>query len=175
MPRYGLVIKLAAPLLLLTACASTPDPAKVCTADWIGQRSDKAISNIEKKAKPALSKLSKAAASWAIGKKPGPLQLWSLQGSVKSLTKELESGSGLRDLKTLANTCNDPKIVTSAMTNLMKSNGLSQGMINFVEKLPLYRDIILKDLAGLQTPVANLQIAPSTAVHGTPAAAYTEL
>lgn len=174
MPRYGHAITLAISVLLLTACASTPDPAEVCTADWIGKRSSKAVSNIEKKAKPALSKLSKAAASWASGKKPGPLQLWSLQGSVKSLTRELQTGSGLRDLKTLANTCNDPKIVTSAMTNLMKDNGLSQNMINFVENLPLYRDIILKDLKGLQTPVASLD-HPAAALHGEHMQPNTEL
>jgi len=124
------------------------------------------MGNIERKAKPALRKLGKAAESWAAGKKPGPLQLWSLQGSVNSLTKELQSGRGMRDLKTLAKTCNDPKIVTSAMTNMMRDNGLSQGMIDFVERLPQYRDIILKDLSDMRgQPVAAINIPQPQMMH----------
>ena len=146
----------------LSACASTPDPAKVCTAEWIGERSDKAVSRIERKAKPALSKLGKAAQSYAAGKKPNFVQMISLNNSVKSLTKEFESGRGIKDLKTLANTCNDPKIVTNAMTNLMRENGFSQWMINMVENLPRYRDLILKDLPQTPGPTAALYMpAPS--------------
>ncbi len=140
----------------LSACASTPDPAKVCTAEWIGERSDKAVSRIERKAKPALRKLGKAAQSYAAGKKPNFVQMISLNNSVNSLTKEFESGRGIKDLKTLANTCNDPKIVTNAMTNLMRENGFSQWMINMVENLPRYRDLILKDLPQTPGPSAAL-------------------
>lgn len=136
----------------LSACATTANPEKVCTADWIGKRSDKAMSNIQRKAKPALSKLGKAAESWAKGKKPNAIQLWSLQGSISSLTRELESGRGMRDLKTLASTCNDPKIVTGAMTNMMRDNGLSQQMIDFVERLPKYKELI--ETASVRRPVS---------------------
>jgi len=63
----------------------------------------------------------------------------------------------MRDLKTLAQTCNDPKIVTSAMTQMMRENGLSQGMIDFVERLPQYKDLILKDISNMRPqPVATL-------------------
>lgn len=136
--------------LMLSACATTPDPAKVCTADWISARSDKAISRIESKAKPALRNLSKAAESWAQGEQPGPFQLMALNSSVKSLTRELEKGQGMRDLKTVARTCNDPDIIKTAMSNVMRDNGLSQQMINFVEGLPLYRS-----LTTLETPPAS--------------------
>ncbi len=141
--KHLLIVCLASLSLVgLSACATTANPEKVCTADWIGKRSDKAMSSIQRKAKPALSKLGKAAESWASGKKPNAIQLWSLQGSVKSLTRELESGRGMRDLKTLARTCNNPKIVTGAMSNLMRDNGLSQQMIDFVERLPRYKELI---------------------------------
>lgn len=143
----------------LSACATTANPEKVCTAEWIGKRSDKAVSRIERKAKPALRKLSKAADSWARGDKPNGFQLMSLNSSVKSLTKELESGQAMKDLKTLSRTCNDPKIVTKAMTNLMRDNGLSEQMINFVENLPRYKDLIEKELTS--SPVAQYE-APRT-------------
>ena len=166
MARLFIIAAISASVLALSACATTANPEKVCTADWIDKRSNKAMGNIERKAKPALRKLGKAAESWAAGKKPGPLQLWSLQGSVNSLTKELQSGRGMRDLKTLAKTCNDPKIVTSAMTNMMRDNGLSQGMIDFVERLPQYRDIILKDLSDMRgQPVAAINIPQPQMMH----------
>jgi len=166
MPRLYLITAVTASILALSACATTANPEKVCTADWIGKRSDKAMNNIERKAKPALRKLGKAAESWAAGKKPGPLQLWSLQGSVNSLTRELETGRGMRDLKTLAQTCNDPKIVTSAMTQMMRENGLSQGMIDFVERLPQYKDLILKDISNMRPqPVATLIVPQQQMMH----------
>lgn len=131
---------------LISGCATAPDPAKVCTSDWIGARSDKAVSRIESKAKPALRNLSKAAESWAKGKQPGPFQLLALRSSVNSLTKELQTGQGMRDLKTLANTCNDPDIIKTAMTNVMRKNGLSEKMINFVQGLPMYKELTAPDV-----------------------------
>lgn len=131
--------------VMMTSCATTPDPAKVCTADWISVRSTKAVDRIERKAKPALRNLSKAAESWASGKTPGPFQMMALSSSVKSLTKELETGRGMRDLKTLAKTCNDPGLIKSAMTNVMRDNGLSEQMISFVEDLPIYERLTAPD------------------------------
>jgi len=61
--------------LMLSACATTPDPAKICTSEWIGARSDKAISRIETRSASSLKALKKASASWAQGKTPGPFQL----------------------------------------------------------------------------------------------------
>jgi len=166
MPRFFIITALSASILALSACATTANPEKVCTADWVSKRSDKAMSNIERKAKPALRKLGKAAQSWASGKKPGPIQLWSLQGSVNSLTKELETGRGMRDLKTLAKTCNNPEIVTKAMTNMMRDNGLSQGMIDFVERLPQYKELILKDISNMRAqPVAQVVIPQQQMMH----------
>lgn len=141
-------------ILGLSACATTPDPAKVCTAEWISKRSDKAMTSIERKAKPALSKLSKAAKKWSKGEKPNGFQLMSLNSSVKNLTRELENGRGMKDLKTLGRTCNDPQIVSRAMTNLMRDNGLSEQMINFVEALPRFKEIIETDF-GPVTPTAK--------------------
>lgn len=127
----------------LASCATTkPDPAKICTADWISARSVKAVDRIEDRTGPALRNLTKAAKKWAQGKKPGPLQMMALNSSVNKLTKELQNGRGMKDLKTISSTCNDPKIVSQAMTNLMRRNGLPEGMINFVEALPRYKDLI---------------------------------
>ncbi len=149
--RLFLASAVSAAVLGLSACATTASPEKICTAEWVGQRSDKAMNRIESKAKPALRKLAKAAESWAKGKKPGPFQMMSLSSSVKSLTRELETGRGMRDLKTLSKTCNNPKIITGAMTKMMRENGLSESMINFVEGLPRYKDLIEREV-GIVKP-----------------------
>ena len=99
---------LALAVVILQACATAPDPAKVCTSEWISARADKAIDQIESRTKSSMKTLVRAAESWAEGRKPGPFQLLSLSSSMRSLEKELLSGSGMRDLKTLASTCNSP-------------------------------------------------------------------
>jgi len=127
---------------LLTGCASTPDPAKVCTSEWIAPRVDRAVSRIESKTSRSVKALSKASESWVKGKTPGPLTMLSLSSSLKSLEKELKDGRGMRDLKTLSSTCNDPKLVSTAMSNFMQKQGLPDNMIGFIESLPIYQDII---------------------------------
>jgi len=129
----------------LSGCATAPDPAKVCTSEWIGERSAKAISSIESKAGRSLKSLRKAGESWSQGKKPNPLQLWALSNSLKGLEKELKSGKGIRDLKTLSATCNDPKIISDAMGGFLRKQGLPDNIINFIEGMGLYQELIKPD------------------------------
>jgi len=99
----------------LTACASTPKPEEICTSEWISKRSVKAIDSIEKRAGSSIKALTKAAQSWANGKQPGLFQMLALQNSFKGLEKELKTGQGIKDLRLLSSTCNDPEIVSKAM------------------------------------------------------------
>ncbi len=135
-------VSLALAILALQACASTPDPAKVCTSEWISTRADKAISQIESRTKSSMKTLVRAAESWAEGRKPGPFQLLALSSSMKNLEKELLSGSGMRDLKTLASTCNDPQIISKAMTGFMRDQGLPENLIAFIEGFDRYKNLI---------------------------------
>lgn len=154
--RFAVITSFA--VIGLSSCASTPDPEKICTAEWIGKRSDRAISRIESRAKPALTKLGKAAQKWARGDKPNAFQLLSLNSSVNSLTRELESGQALKDLKTVSTTCNDPKIVTQALTKVMRDNGLNEQMINFIQTLPKYKSLIEQNLTT--GPVTQYKASP---------------
>lgn len=139
----------AAVTLFVTGCATAPDPAKVCTSEWIGERSDKAISRIESKAGRSLKSLQKAGESWAKGKKPNPFQMLMLSNSLKSLEKELKNGRGIKDLKTLSATCNDPKIISDAMGGFLRKQGLPDNIINFIEGMGLYQEIIKPEAAAL--------------------------
>jgi len=133
----------------IAGCATAPDPAKVCTSEWIGKRSDKAISRIESKAGRSLKSLQKAGKSWSQGKTPNPFQLLLLSNSLKGLEKELKNGQGIRDLKTLSATCNDPKIISDAMGGFLRKQGLPDNIINFIEGMGLYQEIIKPDPAVL--------------------------
>ncbi len=128
--------------LILSACATTPDPAKVCTAEWIQPRTEKAVSAIEKDTRGVIKNLRKVALSYADGKKPGPLTMWSLSNSVKKLESELESGRGIRDLRMLARTCDDPKIISDTMGRYLRSHNLPDGLIRFIENLDDYQKIL---------------------------------
>lgn len=129
----------------ISGCATAPDPAKVCTSEWIGKRSDKAISRIERKASRSLKSLQKAGESWARGKTPNPFQMLMLSNSLKGLEKELKNGQGIRDLKTLSATCDDPKIISDAMGGFLRKQGLPDNIINFIEGMGIYQELIKPD------------------------------
>lgn len=129
----------------ISGCATAPDPAKVCTSEWIGKRSDKAISRIERKASRSLKSLQKAGESWARGKAPNPFQMLMLSNSLKGLEKELKNGQGIRDLKTLSATCDDPKIISDAMGGFLRKQGLPDNIINFIEGMGIYQELIKPD------------------------------
>ena len=66
---------------------------------------------------------------------------------MKSLERQVKNGRGMRDLKTVARTCNDPKILTESLTGFMRDQGLPDNMINFVTQLPAYQSIIADAVA----------------------------
>jgi len=127
---------------MLGACASTPDPAEVCTTEWISARSDKAISSIQDRAQSSMKVLKKVSSKLTEGKKPNLLQQAQLFGAYTGMKKELTRGQGIKDLKTIAQTCNDPNIVKDAMSGLLKRSGMTDSFINTVESNPIYQSII---------------------------------
>ncbi len=139
LPRSLLI---SSTFLLLSACASTPDPAVVCSAEWIAPRAEKAVTRIEKRAKSSFRTLSKVSKTWAAGKTPGPIQMFSLSRAIRGLEKELTQGQGIKDLKTVAKTCNDPEIISDSMRDLLKRQGVSDRLIGQIEGSPIYEGII---------------------------------
>lgn len=145
MKHLTTLLSIAIISISVTGCATAPDPEKVCTSEWISKRSDKAISRIEKKAVNSIKPLKKAGEKWAQGKKPNPIQLFMLSNSLKSLEKELKNGQGIKDLKILSATCNDPKIISTAMDGFLRKQGLPDNIIKFIEGMGLYQQIIAPD------------------------------
>jgi hypothetical protein len=127
---------------VVSGCASTPDPAKVCTAEWITPRADRAVDRIEKRAKKSIKALSSAGQSLTEGKVPGPLQMLALSNAMKRLETELTKGKGITDLKTVARTCNEPEIVSDAMRDLFTRSGVPETYITRIEGSPYYQRMI---------------------------------
>jgi len=140
---------------MLSACATTPDPAKICTSDWIGARSDKALSRIETRSASSLKSLKRVGKSWAAGKTPGPFQLLALSNSMGKLKRELTNGAGVKDLRTLASTCNDPEIITTAMRDLLGRQELPERFESMIEQSPIFENLLQElsqSIAATGTP-----------------------
>ena len=118
-------------LLLLSSCA-TYDPAEVCSAEWISPRLDRAVDRIESDTSRVIRSLRSAGESFARGRTPGPLKMLSLTRSLKTLERELTDGRGVKDLRILADTCDDPVILTDAFSDYLDGLGLSDGLERFI-------------------------------------------
>lgn len=139
----------------LVGCTTTPDPAKVCTSEWIAPRAEKAISRIEKKTRPAMKAIKNVGESLAQGKSPNVFAMMNLTSSFESLEKELTEGRGIRDIKLLASTCNDPDILTKSVKGVFEKHGVSDKVLEYVENLDFYKRVLEENLETLKN--MNLQ------------------
>ena len=138
----SLFILLAAAGTVASGCTTVPDPAVVCTAEWIQPRAQKAVGEIEKDTRSVFNTLNKSAKNYEQGKTPGPLELFRLTSAVDRLSKELKSGQGIKDLRMLRDTCDDPDLVADALTGFMQDKGLPAGLIDFIQALDMYQRAI---------------------------------
>lgn len=118
---------------LLAGCASTPDPDVVCTSSWVEPRAERAIERIEKRLDDTFVALKSAGESWIEGTSPGPIQMYRLSRATKKLEKELTDGPGIRDLRTLAATCDDPVLIRDQIDNLLKRQQISDRIMGFLD------------------------------------------
>jgi len=136
-------------VVFAVGCASTPDPDEVCTTRWVSERSFKAVDNILGETEDTVGAIRKVAARYAEGKSPNVFQLFSLSSKVKNLEDELLKGSGIKDLKTLARTCNDPAILTDGISSFVDRLELPAKMRSFMENLPEYRNLVTRHLQDI--------------------------
>jgi len=135
----------------ISACSTIPKAEEVCTTEWISKRTGKALNNIETKAGSSIKALSKAAQSWSKGRTPNLFQMLALRNSFKGLENELRNGRGMKDLKTVASTCNDPKIISDTMGKLLRKQDLPPNLIDFIENFEPYQRLITPEPDILKT------------------------
>lgn len=144
------ITALSLSIVFLSGCATTYDPAEVCSASWVQPRAVKAVNEIVKDTNGAVKSIRKTADSYADGKTPGPLQMFSLSRSFEKLEKELTRGRGVKDLKILADTCDNPDIITDGMTDYVQGLGLPEKLTSFIKALPKYREIVESHLQDIE-------------------------
>lgn len=66
----------------------------------------------------------------------------ALSNALGKMKKELTNGQGIRDLKIVANTCNDPDIIKDSMHDLLERQGVSDSLIKRIEINPVYESLI---------------------------------
>jgi len=128
--------------LSLGACSTTPDPIEICSAEWIAPRVDQAMDEFERDTRKIFKKFRKAADSLQNGGSVGPLQLFSIMNALSSLTDKFENGRAIGDMRTLAQTCDDPKLIQGAMTDFMRKKGLPENFISFINEIDEYQKLL---------------------------------
>lgn len=86
--------------------------------------------------------LTSVSKTYAEGKKPNLFQLLALSNAMNNMKKELTRGQGIKDLKTLGATCNDPNIIKDSMRDMMKRQGMDDSFIQRIETNPIYESLI---------------------------------
>ncbi|MEE9272545.1 MAG: hypothetical protein V3U57_04680 [Robiginitomaculum sp.] len=142
MAKQIFIASAAMVLLTLSACASIPTPEKICSAEWITLRADHAMKDFKRDTKSIFKRLKKAGNSYMDNGRIGPLQMIFLMSSINKLADKFEHGRSMRDIRTLASTCNDPTLIKNAMTEFMREQGLNARFINFVNDLDVYKEMI---------------------------------
>lgn len=149
--RFSTVCAGLAFAAIISGCATTYDPAEVCTAQWIKPRAERAVKTVEKDTQTLIRTFRKSSESFNDGRMPGAFQMMRLTNAVNKFVDRLENGRGMKDLRILSETCNDPEIITDAMAGFMRSQGLSDGIIRFIEDLDMYQEILERPSASAQS------------------------
>lgn len=124
-----LVSALVCGAMFLTACATAPDPAEVCTAEWIKPRTSKAVAELKRDTFSRLKTIASAASKYEVGNGLSLIQQWRAASAVKGLLHDYETSTALADLKILSSTCNDPKIARDAFYGMLEEAGFSEKLI----------------------------------------------
>jgi hypothetical protein len=80
--------------------------------------------------------------SWMRGGTPGPIQMFRLSNAAKDLEKELTDGRGVRDLRLLASTCNDPDLIRDQVYSLLDREGLPAPLRDFLDVTGILEGLI---------------------------------
>ncbi len=120
--------------LLMTGCAK-PTPAEICSPEWIQPRVDKAMHAFDKNTRKSLRTLQKAGDTVKAGNAIGPLRMLSVLISLQSTLDQFVDGQALKDIRTIAKTCNDPELVTRSFRSFLKKKGVPGIVTDLLEDL----------------------------------------
>jgi hypothetical protein len=68
--------------------------------------------------------------------------MFSVMNAINHLGNKFEKGRAMKDMRTLATTCDDPDLIKSAMTDFMREQGIDEKFINFLNSLQEYQKLL---------------------------------
>ena len=68
--------------------------------------------------------------------------MFRLSNAASELEKELVDGRGIRDLRMLASTCNDPDLIREQVYTLLDREGLPAPLLNFLDATGILEGLI---------------------------------
>jgi len=142
MNKFILTPIIAGVFAVVSACATAPNPAEICSADWVSLRADKAMTQFKRDTRPIFKNLRKLGDRAHDGRNIGPLQMYSLMNSMNRLARKFENGRAMKDMRLLASTCDDPDLIKTAMTDFMRDQGFSEQFITFLNGFDAYRNML---------------------------------
>ena len=133
---------LCSTLLLATACATTPDPAEVCSAEWIKPRADAAMQDFRENVDDILGTLAGTSEAVAQSEGFGLVERARVLFNLARLVNTFQDGQTLRDLRTLGDTCNDPKLALRAFNDVLTEYEVPEPFIQLLNELEGFRQLV---------------------------------
>ena len=117
----------------LSACATTPTPQEICSAEWINHRTDKAIAEFSRNVRPLMRTFKKASKAADQGNSLGVIQSMQLVSAIQKMIDKVETSQALRDIELVADTCDDPDLMINVFAGFMREQGASEEVIGLIE------------------------------------------
>jgi hypothetical protein len=140
-------------MLVISACATTPDPEIVCSADWIAPRAERAMKEFKQDTRSTFRTFKKTGNRLQKGQSLGPIQMLSMMSAINGLADKFKNGKAMRDMRTLANTCDDPSLIKNAMTDYMREQGISENFIDFINDIDVYKNLLETGIVAQADPI----------------------
>ncbi len=119
----------------MAGCASTPDPAVVCSADWIKPRTDAALKEFTSSTSDTWEKLSKTGRRASKRGSLGLFERGKVLLSLTSLVNSFQNSQALEDLQLLGETCDDPDLAKNALVGTLEDYNVPLPYINLLNEI----------------------------------------
>ncbi|HHL43015.1 MAG TPA: hypothetical protein ENJ42_05310 [Hellea balneolensis] len=128
--------------LFMAGCATTPTPEEICSAEWIAPRVDRAMYDFKRDTGKTIKTLKKAGDKLSKKGELSTFQMLKVVNAVTKLGDRLQNGHAVKDLRTLAQTCNDPDLIKTAMNDFMREQGVPDKFISFLNDMERYTNLL---------------------------------
>ncbi len=128
--------------VLLSGCATTPNPEEICSAEWIKPRADAAMEDFRENVGEILGTLAGTSEAVEQSEGFGLVERARVLFDLARLVNTFQDGQTLRDLRTLGDTCNDPELALRAFNGVLTEYEVPQPVIQLLNELEGFRQLV---------------------------------